>query len=204
MRTRSPIIIDSPTLSGEDAAEGSHGQACKATENEYYLNRTDTGVGSSSRTSHEPHTNPERNEMPSDLIPTRVEKVTFLKLTHQSVAITEAILYDPGLRKARNRMERHGCSVSPGWANGGLLFFPYNVEDLEENGHALDFQREHIVIANKDLSALATALLTVAEEERPSIWLEEDRDMADMLLDSEPENEPNKQQKESAEDWRAI
>ena len=150
-------------------------------------NKPETEKDPANRTPAEPHTGAELDEALLEPEMPHSERVTFLKLTHQSEAVTNAILCDPGLRKAKNRMQRHGCDVSPRWANGGLLFFPYNVEDLEVNGHTLEFQREHIVIANKDLSALAMALLTVAEEDRPGIWLEEDRDMADRLLDSDNE-----------------
>ena len=84
-----------------------------------------------------------------------VDKVVFIRLTKQSVLITNTVLSFPGLRNAITRVNANGCNISPSWANGGMVLFPYDIEDLDENGQDIGFTRENVVIAASDFNNLS-------------------------------------------------
>ena len=120
-----------------------------------------------------------------------VGKVVFIRLTKQSLLITNTVLSFPGLRKAIIRVNANGCNVSPWWANGGMVLFPYDIEDLDNNGQDIGFKRENVVISASDFNNFCLALLEIPETERPGLYLEDHRSILDELLDSDDENESN-------------
>ena len=118
-----------------------------------------------------------------------VDRVVYIRLTKQSNLITNTVLSFPGLRKAIIRVNSNGCNISPWWANGGMVLFPYDTEDLEANGKDIGFTRENVVIAASDFNNFCLALLEIPEAERPGLFLEDHRSILDDLLDSDEEDE---------------
>ena len=64
---------------------------------------------------------------------------------------------------------------------------------MEKDGKDVEFDREHIVLASCDLESLGAALLEIPEGERPGIYFEEERTVADALLESDEEDEEDQQ-----------
>ena len=117
------------------------------------------------------------------------QDVIFLRLSEQSALITNTILTHPALRPAIRGVNSNGCKVSPWWANGGLILFPYDSEELEITGSDISFTREHVVLAACDLSNFGQALLEIPIDERPHVLLEDSMSIADMLMSSDDEHD---------------
>lgn len=117
------------------------------------------------------------------------QDVIFLRLSEQSALITNTILTHPALRSAIRGVKSNGCELSPWWANGGLMLFPYDSDELESSGPDISFTREHVVLAACDLSNFGQALLEIPIDERPHVLLEDSMSIADMLMSSDEESE---------------